>query len=150
MSERGEKGATQSKSEKGTKRESSAIGDGVGPESLPEITHSGWKEWDPNLLKLKEYMRSNFQDLQIICPDPMLLTIKPAYKVYRFKAPNFTLLESFTEFTDPKGYRAKMMKNDINTDRALVNKRLMRQMDDRESAYRLTRTMCSLSQNAIS
>ena len=113
MSERGEKGATQSKSEKGEKRKSSAIGDGVRPESLPEITHSGWKEWDPNMLKLKEYMRSNFQDLQIICPDPMLLTIKPAYKVYRFKAPNFTLLESFTEFTDPKGYRAKM--NDINT-----------------------------------
>ena len=95
-------------------------------------------------------MRINFQDLQIICPDPMLLTIKPAYKVYDFKPPNCTLLESFTEITDPKGYRAKMMMmNDINTDRALVNKRRMIQMDDRESAYRLIRTMCSPSLNAI-
>ena len=108
---------------------------------MPEITHNGWKEWDANMLKLKEYMRSNFQDLQSICPDPMLLTIKPAYKVYKFKPPNFTLLESFTEISDPKGYRAKMMMNDINTDRALVNKRIMKQMDDRESAYRLIRSM---------
>ena len=121
MSQRGEKGAAQSKSEKGEKRESSAIADGLRPESLPEITHNGWKEWDDTMLKLKEYMRINFQDLQTICPDPMLLTIRPAYKVYDFKPPNSTLLESFTEITDPKGYRAKMMMNDINTDRALVN-----------------------------
>ena len=142
MSQRGEKGAAQSKSEKGEKRQSSAIIDGVRPESLPEITHNGWKEWDVTMLKLKEYMRINFQDLQIICPDPILLTIKAAYEVYDFKPPDFTLLESFTEITDPKGYRAKIMMNDINTDRALVNKRRMRQMDDRESAYRLIRIMC--------
>ena len=79
----------------------------------------------------------------------MLLTIKPAYTVYDFKPPIFTLLEFFTDITDPKGYRAKMMMNDINTDRALVNKRRMKQMDDRESAYRLIRTVCSPSLNAI-
>ena len=149
MSQRGEKGAAQSKSEKDEKRKSSAIADGLRPESLPEITYNGWKDWDDTMLKLKEYMRSNFQDLQIICPDPMLLTIKPAYKVYDFKPPNFTLMESFTDITDPKGYRAKMIMNDINTDRALVNKRRMKQMDDRESVYRLIRTMCSPSLNAI-
>ena len=129
--------------------ESSAIGNGSRPESLPEITHNGWKESDANMLKLKEYMRSNFQDLQSICPDPMLLTIKPAYKVYNYKPPNFTLIESFTKISDPKGFRAKMMMNDINNDRALVNKRIMKQMDDRESAYRLIRSMCSPSLNAI-
>ena len=101
------------------------------------------------MLKLKEYMRINFQNLEIICRDPMLLIIRPAYKVDDFKKPNFTLLESFTEITDPKGYQAKIMINDINIDRALVNKRRMRHMDDRELAYRLIRTMCSATLNAI-
>ena len=66
MSQRGEKGAAQSKSEKGEKRESSAIADGLRPESLPEITHNGWKEWDDTMLKLKKYMKINFQDLVVV------------------------------------------------------------------------------------
>ena len=50
MSRRGEKGAAQSKFEKGEKHESLAIMDGVRPGSLPEITHNGWKEWDVTML----------------------------------------------------------------------------------------------------
>ena len=68
MSKQGEKGAAQSKSEKAEK---TTPGDGVRPESLPEITHNGWKEWEDNIQRLKEYMRVNFQDLESICPDPM-------------------------------------------------------------------------------
>ena len=66
MNQRGEKGAAQSKSEKGERRKISAIADGLRRESLPEITHNGWKEWDDTMLKLKKYMRINFQDLQTI------------------------------------------------------------------------------------
>ena len=81
MSQRGEKGAAQPRSEKGGKTEKSTIGDGLRPESLPEIAHNGWKEWDDNMLILKEYMRVNFQDLESICPDPMILALKPKYEV---------------------------------------------------------------------
>ena len=61
MSKQGEKGAAQSKSEKAEKI---THGDSVRLERLPEITHNGWKEWDDNMQRLKEYMRVNFQDLE--------------------------------------------------------------------------------------
>ena len=101
MSKQGEKGAAQSKSEKAEK---TTTGDGVKPESLPEITHNGWKEWDDNIQRLKEYMRVNFQDLESICPDPMMLSLKSAYEVYLFSEPDFTALEGLDEITDPKGF----------------------------------------------
>ena len=50
MSKQREKGAAHSKSEKAGK---TTLGDDVRPESLPEITHNGWKEWDDNMQRLK-------------------------------------------------------------------------------------------------
>ena len=70
MSQRGEKGAAQPRSEKVGKSEKSTLEDGVKPENLPEIAHNGWKEWDDSMQILREYMRVNFQDLESICPDP--------------------------------------------------------------------------------
>ena len=115
MSQRGEKGAAQPRVEKGEKREKTTLGDGVRPESHPEITNNGWKEWDDNMLKLKEYLRANFQDLKSICPNPMMLTINPACKVYEFPTPDFAKLEALDESTDPKGYRVKLIMSDIKT-----------------------------------
>lgn len=119
------------------------------PESLPEITHNGWKEWDDNIQRLKEHMRVNFQDLESICPDPMMLTLKPAYEVSFFLESDFTALEALDEITDPKGFRAKLIMTDLNNDRAVVTKMRRKQMKDRRSAYRLIRSMCSPSLNAI-
>ena len=75
MSQRGEKGAAQPRVEKGINHEKMTPGDGTRPVSLSELTHNGLKEWDDTMLKQKEYMRANYQDLQSICPDPMMLTI---------------------------------------------------------------------------
>ena len=119
------------------------------PENLPEIAHNGWKEWDDNMQILKEYMRVNFQDLESICPDPMMLSIKPAYEVYEFAEPDYAKLEALDDTTDPKGFRAKLMMADLNSERAVVTKMKKKQMEDRRSAYRLIRSMCSPSLNAI-
>ena len=54
----------------------------VRPEELPEITHNCWREWDDILMVLKEYFRRHFQDLEPICPDPMILTTTPNYVTY--------------------------------------------------------------------
>ena len=85
MSKQGEEGAAQSK----YKDAKNTLGDGMRPECLPEITHNGWKEWDDNMQRLKEYMRVNFQDLESICTDPMMLTLKLTYEVYLFSEPDF-------------------------------------------------------------
>ena len=70
MSQRGEKGAAQPRSEKGGKSKKSTIGDGVKPENLPEIAHNGWKEWDDNMQILKEYSESTFKTLCQSVPTP--------------------------------------------------------------------------------
>jgi hypothetical protein len=45
----------------------------IRPEELPEITHNSWMDWDEILVILKEYFRKHSQDLESICPDPMMI-----------------------------------------------------------------------------
>lgn len=44
------------------------------PTELPEKSDDCWCEWDDHLIILKEYFQDNFQDIVLICPDPMMLT----------------------------------------------------------------------------
>ena len=52
----------------------------IRPEELPEITHNCWRDWDEILME--EYFRRHFQDLESICPDPMMITNVPKYVSY--------------------------------------------------------------------
>ena len=53
------------------------------PTSLREITHTGWREWDNNMVELKGYLRDHYPDMSTMCPDPMTLhRPQPAYMVY--------------------------------------------------------------------
>ena len=54
----------------------------IKPDELPEIKHNCWIEWEDILMALKEYFRHHFQDLESICPDPMLLADKPAFVTF--------------------------------------------------------------------
>ena len=58
-------------------------------------------------------------------------------------------MEALDEITDPKGFRARLIMADLNNDRAVVTKMRRKQMEDCRSAYRLIRSMCSPSLNAI-
>jgi hypothetical protein len=66
------KAAAPRAEEKGQKKAISSLR--TKPEELPEIRHNCWMEWEDILMSLKEYFRHHFQDLESICPDPMLLT----------------------------------------------------------------------------
>ena len=90
---------------KSQNREKNAAGARLKPVELPDIAHNGWKEWDDTLLGLKEYFRANFQDLESICPDPMKLTIQPAYKVYRLPEIGDAELEFLTKENDVTGIK---------------------------------------------
>ena len=41
------------------------------PSGLREISHTGWREWDNHMMKLKRYLRDHYPDMNTICPDPM-------------------------------------------------------------------------------
>ena len=61
-------------------------------------------------------MRANYQYLQSICPDPMMLTVRPAYKVNEFSTPDFATLEVLDETTDQKRFRAKLEQRQSSSD----------------------------------
>lgn len=72
MSSKAEKGSGQSKKDKASTWLRTR------PEELPEIHHTDWRVYDDKLGSLKEFLRANTQDLESICPDQMLLMLKPA------------------------------------------------------------------------
>ena len=75
------------------------------PEDLLEIKHDSWMQWKDILMALKEYFRLHFQDLESICPDPMVLADKPAYVAYDLPALDQHDLAGLDEKNDPLGIR---------------------------------------------
>ena len=72
------------------------------PTSLREITHTGWRERDNNIVELKGYLRDHYPDMNTICPDPMKLHgPKPAYMVYTTRPLDKEALAKCG--TDPEG-----------------------------------------------
>ena len=119
------------------------------PEELPEITHDCWPIWDEILMTLKEYFRKHFQDLESICPDPMMLAERPAYATYQMPTLDAVEVGLLTELNDPMGLRREMILLMFRTQLTSVTQKLDKQLVDKGSAYRVIRSMCSPQLNAI-
>ena len=119
------------------------------PEELPEIKHNCYMEWDDILNCLKEYFRHNFQDMESICPDPMLLTDIPAYATYQEPILEAADLQGLTEASDPQGIHKQTVLIVYKTKLAAYMHKLDKQLLDKGSAYRVIRSMCSPQLNAI-
>jgi hypothetical protein len=119
------------------------------PDELPEIRHNCWLEWDDILMALKEYFRLHFQDLESICPDPMLLLELPGYLVHNLPILRPEDLAGITEENDPLGIRKQTVLLLFRARISSHMQKVERQHLDRGSAYRVIRSMCSPQLNAI-
>ena len=144
MSQKSEKVAN----DKG-KKEPRAPGSKAKSENLPELTHTGWREWDENMATLQEYFRDTYQDLHTIFPDPLRLTTVPAYKIFTALDPTAEQLANFTDENDPDGDRKKYFLDMFKERRQAALKQQTTQLIDREKAYHLIRSLCSAELNAI-
>ena len=129
MSQKSEKVAN----DKG-KKEPRAPGSKAKNENLPELTHTGWREWDENMATLQEYFRDTYQDLHTIFPDPLRLTTVPAYKIFTALDPTAEQLANFTDENDPDGDRKKYFLDMFKERRQAALKQQTTQLIDREKA----------------
>ena len=121
----------------------------VRPEELPEITHNCWKDWDEILMILKEYFRRHFQDLESICPDPMIITTSPAYVTYPFPTLEASAIAGLNDQTDPMGFQRQTILLVFKSQLSSVAMKKDKQTLEKASAYRVIRSMCSPQLNAI-
>ena len=149
MSQRNEKGAAAPKTSEKIPTKTALQSLRTRPEELPEITHDCWQDWDEILMTLKEYFRKNFQDLESICPDPMLLTELPAYVNYPLPALSETEMAQLTPENDPSGLRKQTMMLIFRALLTACTQKKDKQLLERGSAYRVIRSMCSPQLNAI-
>ena len=119
------------------------------PTGLPEIQHDCWREWDEHLVILKEYLRVHFQDIESICPDPMMIMVAPAYVNYVAPALDLGVAATFTPETDPTGCKKKGLMALWNLKLQAMNKKQEQQLLDKKSTYRLIRTMLSPQLNSL-
>jgi hypothetical protein len=89
--------------EKGQKKAISSLR--TKSEELLELMHNCYIDWDDILMALKEYFRHHFQDLESICPDPMLLADVPSCVQYSLPVLRPEDLADLTEENDPLGIR---------------------------------------------
>ena len=115
-------------------------------ENLPELTHTGWREWDENMVTLQEHFRDEYQDLHTIFPR---LTTEPAYKTFIPAVPTAQMLAEFTAENDFGGERRKNLMETFKEERQAMIKLRTTHMVDREKAYYLIRSLCSMELNAI-
>ena len=74
---------------------------------LPELSHTGWREWPDTEVRSQAHFVANYQDLYTIFLDLMRPDVEPAYKTYVPVAPTAPQLAAFTEVTDPDSDRKK-------------------------------------------
>lgn len=118
-------------------------------EGLLEITHNCWREWDKILMILKEYFRKHFEDLESICPDPMLITHIPANVTYPFPALDANVIAQLTDVTDPLGLQRQTILLVFRAQLTSITQKTDKQTLEKASAYRVIRSMCSPQLNAI-
>ena len=87
----------------------------IRPVELPEITHNCWRDWDEILMVLKEYFRRHFQDLESICPDPMMLATVPKYVSYSLPVLDAVSIAGLNDLTDPMGLQRQTVLLVIRT-----------------------------------
>ena len=121
----------------------------VRPEELPEITHNCWREWDDILMVLKEYFRRHFQDLESICPDPMILTTTPSYVTYNIPTLNAASIAGLNDESDPMGIQRQTVILIFRAQLSSITQKRDKQELEKASAYRVIRSMCSPQLNAI-
>ena len=119
------------------------------PEELPEITHNCWRDWDEILMVLKEYFRKHFQDLESICPDPMILTTTPNYVTYKLPALNAASIAGLNDESDPMGIQRQTVILIFRSQLSSITQKRDKQELEKASAYRVIRSMCSPQLNAI-
>jgi hypothetical protein len=101
------------------------------------------------VITLKEYFRVHFQDMESILPDPLMLTIAPAYVTYPPPPLDLAKAATSTDTTDPTGCQKKALMAHYNLKLQAVNKKEEQQLLDKKSAYRLIRTMLSAQLNLL-
>ena len=119
------------------------------PDELPEISHNCWKEWDEILMTLKEYFRRHFQDLESICPDPMLITVGPQYVTYSLPVLDADAIRGLNDQSDPMGLQRQTILLMFKAQLSSLTQKQDKQTLERGSAYRVIRSMCSPQLNAI-
>ena len=131
----------------GEKPERSATGR---PTTLREIAHTGWKDWDGHMAELKGYLRDNFQDMSSICPDPMKIGAPPpAYVKYVAKPIPAGSLAACPDTEEGKEMRL-IIKTSFKDSITAANKKIEKQELDKQPAYEVIRSMCSIALNAMS
>ena len=121
----------------------------IRPDDLPEITHNCWKDWDEVLMILKEYFRKHFQDLESICPDPMLITVAPKYVTYTLPVLDADAIRGLNDESDPMGIQRQTILLMFKAKLSSLTQKQDKQQLERASAYRVIRSMCSPQLNAI-
>jgi hypothetical protein len=115
----------------------------IRPEELPEITHNCWRDWDEILMVLKEYFRRHFQDLESICPDPMMITNVPKYVSYTLPVLDAASIVGLNELTDPMGIQRQTVLLVFRTQLSSISQKRDKQALEKASVYRVIRSMCS-------
>ena len=120
----------------------------IRPEELPEITHNCWRDWDEILMVLKEYFRKHFQDLESICPHPMMITTIPQYVTYNCPVLDLASIGSLNDTTDPMGLQRQTVLLVFRSQLSSITQKRDKQTLEKASAYRVIRSMCSPQLNA--
>ena len=101
------------------------------------------------MAELKGYLRDNFQDMSSICPDPMKIgATPPAYVKYTARPLPPGSLAACPDTDEGREMRLVLItsyKDNITA----TNKKLDKQELDKQPAYEVIRSMCSIALNAI-
>ena len=105
MSQKGSKGGAPPRKDEGA---NGSLEKRIIPAGLVEISHDCHKQWDSIIAKLKAYCRDNYQDLKLICQDPMKVTVASAYRKHLPPMATEAELEVIVEANDPTGNKNKI------------------------------------------